>query len=83
MPFFKETEQNPNCCGCNKPEVVPDQQWTNNQKTIHDFGTHVVETDIKRRTDAFVNPRPAGDSYYNKPSDLISQFENAVPNYKV
>jgi hypothetical protein len=22
FPFFKETEANPNCCGCNKPMVT-------------------------------------------------------------
>jgi len=85
FPFFKETEQNPSCCGCAKPltEIPNNQFWNKNERTVHDFGTHVVQNDIKSRIENYQHPRPIGDSYYNKPSKLIADFENSQPNYKL
>ena len=81
LPFFKETEQNPSCCGCNKPLTLVSGNEANVQqsRTIHDFGTHVVEYNTKDHN-MFQNPVPIGDSYYARPDNLIKQFENTSTN---
>ena len=82
LPFFKETEKNPGCCGCNKPlTLIPSNSWNvQNSRTIHDFGTHVVEYNKKETHNIFQNPVSIGDSYYNRPDTLIKQFENTSTN---
>ena len=82
LPFFKETEKNPNCCGCNKPLTLLPGNAGNVQtsRTIHDFGTHVVEYNRKDTHNMFQNPVPIGDSYYNRPDQIIKQFENTNTN---
>jgi len=85
FPFFKETEQNPSCCGCNKPlsVVSPIQAATQAARTIHDYGTNVVQNDMKTRSMLFEHPIQIGDSYYNHPNEVVKAFENTVPNYRV
>jgi hypothetical protein len=85
MPFFKETESNPNCCGCNKPQarVNPLDAITQSQVSIQDYGTHVVENRSKSRTQLFDHPKQIGDSYYTHPQNIVQQFETPLPNYKI
>jgi len=85
FPFFKETEKNPNCCGCNKPLPVvdPSNVWSKNQRTINDFGTQVVQQDDRSRYETFKHPIQVGDSYYDTPKGVIGQFENTVPNLSI
>jgi hypothetical protein len=75
LPFFKETEKNPNCCGCNKPLRLLPQNLPMQSKSIHDFGTHVVEYSRKETHNMFKNPVPIGDSYYARPDNIIKDFE--------
>ena len=86
FPFFKETEGNPSCCGCgSKPlnYVTEAQANTVAKREIHDFGTHVLQTDLKSRTKVFDHPSQIGDSYYNNPTGLAKEFAVNTPNYKL
>ena len=59
------------------------QAATQATRTIHDFRTHVVQNDIKTRTQVFDHPVQIGDSFYNTPNNIVQQFEKTVPNYQV
>ncbi len=59
------------------------QANTQAARTIQDFGTHVIQNDVKTRTQVFDHPVQIGDSYYNHPNNVVQQFENTTPNYKV
>jgi hypothetical protein len=85
FPFFKETEKDPSCCGCNKPHTLITQVQAETQASaqIHDYGTHVVQNNLKVRTHVFDHPVQIGDSYYTHPNNIVNQFESSVPNYKV
>jgi hypothetical protein len=86
FPFFKESETNQKCCGCGDNQlkvITPQQAATTATREIHDFGTHVVQTDTKRRTDLFEHPKQIGDSYYNHPTGIAKQFAENTPNYKI
>jgi len=86
FPFFKESETNQKCCGCgDKPlqMITQRQAATTADREIHDFGTHVVQTDTKRRTDLYEHPKQIGDSFYNHPTGIAKQFAVNTPNYKI
>ncbi len=52
-------------------------------REIHDFGTHVVQSDLKTRTQVFDHPVQIGDSYFNNPQEQIKSFENTAPKYGI
>jgi hypothetical protein len=86
FPFFKETEKNPGCCGCNKPAmnmVTEPQAMTRGLTTINDFGTTVTENKVRMRTQVFDTPKPIGDSYYTHPNEIAKKFEESGSPYKV
>ena len=63
--------------------ITPRQAATVATRDIHDFGTHVVQTDTKTRTDVFEHPKQIGDSFYNHPTAIAKQFADGTPNYKI
>ena len=77
FPFFKETEQNPTCCGCSKPLklITSDDANTTRSRKIHDFGTHVVQYDSSSTARMFKNPKQIGDAFYETPSNLFGAFD--------
>ena len=86
FPFFKEAEANKDCCGCGqKPVQLVTEAQANTvaKREIHDFGTHVVQTDSKARTQVFDHPVQIGDSYYNNPNGIAKEFAVNTPNYKL
>jgi len=83
FPFFKETEKNPNCCGCRKKAMTLLPEAALNTKVgrvIHDLGTHVVEHNRREVHNMYDHPVPIGDSYYARPDDIIRGFENTSTN---
>jgi len=63
--------------------ITQRQAATTAEREIHDFGTHVVQTDTKRRTDLYDHPKQIGDSFYNHPTGIAKQFAVNTPNYKI
>ena len=63
--------------------VTEAQANTKVSREIHDFGTHVVQSDLKTRTQVFDHPVQIGDSYFNNPQEQIKAFENTAPRYGI
>jgi hypothetical protein len=63
--------------------ITERQAATTAKRDIHDFGTHVVQTDTKSRTQLFDHPVQIGDSFYNHPTGIAKQFAEGTPNYKI
>jgi len=87
FPFFKETETNKGCCGCNKQSnntlVSNIVANTRTARTINDFGSHVVTTETQSRNDIFPTPKQIGDSFYEAPHKEIAEFEKKPLTYSV
>jgi hypothetical protein len=86
FPFFKETESNQGCCGCdNKNSAQPQQMRfaekdlnpnisTVSETRINDLGTHVVKSRVTSTVESFSTPKPIGTSYYTHPTQEINKF---------
>jgi hypothetical protein len=86
FPFFKETEKDPNCCGCaTKPltRISQEEASAKRSREIHDFGTHVVQNDVVSKMVTFDTPRPIGDSYYAPNKGVQKSFEKNSQKYSI
>jgi hypothetical protein len=63
--------------------ITKEQAATVATRTIHDYGTEVIQTDSKKRIDLFPHPVANGDSYYKTPVELFNSFEKTAPNLSV
>jgi len=85
FPFFKETEANPNCCGCdgNTQQKDAPLPGSRTKVSVQDFGSHLVQKSIETGSESFENPRAIGDSFYEYPKDKVEEFNQGKISYDI
>ena len=63
--------------------VEPNAVNTRINHKLYDFGTHLEETTIKETMFPIDAPQPIGNSWTEKPREMIKQFETKTPNYSI
>lgn len=69
MPFFKESESNPKCCGCNNKNAS-----ISSKSSIEDYENRLVHKETSTTTIPLKEPKAIGDSFYEYPQDKVDEF---------